>query len=107
MKHNTKRNLLYDQEYSFYKAVLDQSPEGYSLLNSQGEFVGLNQAFCDLTGYTEDELLSMKLMDLVPPGAPLTLFPKLTEGYAGERRIKILRKNGDLLSSSIKGSANT
>ena len=107
MKHNAKRNLLYDQEYSFYKAVLDQSPEGYSLLNSQGEFVGLNQAFCDLTGYTEDELLSMKLMDLVPPGAPLTLFPKLIEGYAGERRIKILRKNGDLLSSSIKGSAIT
>lgn len=107
MKHNSNRNLLYDQEFSFYKAVLDQSPEGYSLLNSRGEFVGVNQAFCDLTGYSEVELLSMKLRNLVPPGAPLTLFPKLVEGQTGERRIEILRKNGHRLHTSIKGSTLT
>ena len=107
MKRNSKSNLLYDQEFSFYKAVLDQSPEGYSVLNSKGEFVGVNQAFCDLTGYSEVELLSMKLKDLVPPGAPLTLFPKLIEGQTGEKRIAILRKNGQHLHTSIKGSSIT
>jgi PAS domain S-box-containing protein len=107
MKRNSKRNLLYDQEFAFYKAVLEQSPDGYSLLNSEGDFVGVNRAFCDLSGYSEFELLSMNLKDLVPPEIPLTLFPRLVEGQSGEGRIKILRKNGDLLQTSIKGSSLT
>ncbi|MBC8375049.1 MAG: PAS domain S-box protein [FCB group bacterium] len=107
MKSDSEKNLFHAQEFSIHKAVLDQSAEGFSLLDSAGRYVGVNQAFCELTGYSESELLSMKIVDLVPSGTPLKLFPKLLEGHNGEQRIQILKKSGDLLQAHVKGSSIT
>ena len=105
MKQKSKKNLFHEQDFSIHKAVLDQSAEGFSLLDSTGRYVGVNQAFCELTGYSEPELLSMKINNLVPSGTNLKLFPKLLEGQNGEQQIQILKKGGDLFQAHVKGSS--
>ncbi|NQT64397.1 MAG: PAS domain S-box protein [Candidatus Marinimicrobia bacterium] len=105
MKSASEKNLFHEQEFSIHKAVLDQSTEGFSLLDPSGRYVGVNQAFCELTGYSESELLSMNIIDLVPPDRSLKLFPKLVEGNSGEQRIEILRKDGTRIYAQVKGSS--
>jgi len=107
MKPDSGKNLFHRQEFSIHKAVLDQSAEGFSLLDSTGQYVGVNQAFCTLTGYSESELLSMNIIDLVPSVNRLKLFPKLFEEHNGEQRIQILKKGGELLQTLVKGSSIT
>jgi len=107
MRPKKTKNLFHEQDFFIIKAVLDQSTEGFSLLDSDGQYVGVNQAFCDITGYSEAELLSMKISDLLPPGKQPKLFPKVAKGIGGEQRIEIFRKDATLLQAYVKASSIT
>ncbi len=105
MKRDSTKNLFNKEAFCIHKAVLDLATEGFSLLDSTSRYVGVNQAFCNLTGYSESELLSLRIVDLLVPGATLKLFPKLVEGGSAGRNIEILRKDGTLLQVYLKGSS--
>ncbi len=47
-----------------YQAVIKTSRDGFCLLDEQGKFLDVNDAFCCLSGYEHDELLSMGIKDL-------------------------------------------
>jgi len=98
-----QKNLFYESDFPIYKALLDQSREGFSLLDAEGRYVGVNQAFCVITGYDESELLSMSIADLNPPDRELKLFPKLLKGQSGKQRIEILKKDGSRLHANVTG----
>lgn len=103
MTPRSQKNLLLHSDFPMYRVLLDQTNEGFSLLNKNGQFVGVNRAFCDLTAYSEAELLSMTIVDLLPPDRELNLFPKILEGKSGTQRIEILQKGGTCLHASVKG----
>ncbi|RMD93898.1 MAG: response regulator, partial [Calditrichaeota bacterium] len=42
--------------------------KGYFILNHQGKFLSANPGMESLTGYSEDELLELTLLDLLPKG---------------------------------------
>ncbi|MBA4239781.1 MAG: hypothetical protein C0448_03585 [Sphingobacteriaceae bacterium] len=48
-----------------FKSIAEQASDGIILRDLSGKFVFVNQAFCNMTGYTEKELLQMSSDDLI------------------------------------------
>jgi len=102
MTSKPKENLFYTKDYSIFKAILEQSGEGFSLVDQRGNYVGVNKAFCEMTGYSEAELLSMEIAQLVPRETRLELFPDVVNELSSERRIEMIKKNGELFQVNVK-----
>ncbi len=47
-----------------FRSYIDNSPEGIFVADDKGRYVEVNKAACDMTGYSEAELLEMGLMDI-------------------------------------------
>ncbi len=63
--------------------LFEQSPIGMSLTSLDGRYLEVNQALCDLLGYTRDELLSMHFAELSHPDdlpANMMLVERLRRG---------------------------
>ena len=89
---------------SLLQAIIDQSLDGISLADLGGRYVFVNERFCAMTGYSEDELLAMSVNDLLPPEQSSTLFPQVTQGQSGIREGTIARKDGQLLPVEVSGT---
>ncbi len=87
-----------------YRTLVEQAADGILVADPDGNYVEVNRAACELTGYTAEELLRMKVSDLVLPedppddpreqdlirrGMPVTF----------ERRLR--RKDGDVLTAEV------
>ncbi len=51
-----------------YKIAFEHAPIGMGLVTPDGTWLQVNDAFCRLLGYTEEELVSLKLAELTVPG---------------------------------------
>jgi PAS domain S-box-containing protein len=49
------------------RAVFDNAPVGIEDVLPTGEFVRVNPRFCEITGYTADELRSLRIQDITHP----------------------------------------
>ena len=58
-------NALRESEERF-QAGIENLPHGVSIHDLEGCILLANKAFCELTGYTRDELLKMRIRDLDP-----------------------------------------
>jgi PAS domain S-box-containing protein/putative nucleotidyltransferase with HDIG domain len=47
-----------------YKTVIQTSMDGFWLMDAQERVLDVNDAYCRLTGYTRDELLTMRIQDI-------------------------------------------
>ena len=87
-----------------YRTYVDKSPLGIFVTDHETRYLRVNPAGCQMTGYTEEELKKMKVVDLLPPelgeegkvgkGEEKNLGPVAGE-YIG------LRKNGERYWGSI------
>ena len=50
-----------------YRAYVDKSPLGIFVTDHETRYLRVNPAGCQMTGYTEEELKTMKVIDLLPP----------------------------------------
>jgi diguanylate cyclase (GGDEF)-like protein/PAS domain S-box-containing protein len=50
-----------------YEEVFQRAPIGTGLLDQEGRWVLVNQALCDITGYTADELVRRRFHDITHP----------------------------------------
>ncbi len=48
-----------------YRQLITRSPDGIFIIDFSGMFLSVNRAMCDNLKYTEEELLSMKMWDIV------------------------------------------
>jgi PAS domain S-box-containing protein len=46
------------------RIILQTAMDGFCIVDTQGNFKGVNEAYCRITGYTRDELLSMNVKDI-------------------------------------------
>lgn len=54
-----------------FRALLDQSNDAILLIQlPEGEITDVNWSACEQLGYRRDELLSLRISDLIPPGTP-------------------------------------
>ncbi len=49
-----------------YRTLIAQSPDGIFIVNLQGNFISVNRVMCENLKYSEEELLSMGIWDIVP-----------------------------------------
>jgi len=47
-----------------YRAILDTTMDGFWMTDLKGRFLEMNAAYCELIGYSRDELLSMAIPDI-------------------------------------------
>jgi diguanylate cyclase (GGDEF)-like protein/PAS domain S-box-containing protein len=64
-RKNIERALFESQ--ALLASIFDVTPIGLCVADMQGRFVRVNQAFCELYGYSADELLQENFLKLLPP----------------------------------------
>lgn len=82
-----------------FRLTLDQAPIGIALVGLDGRFLRVNAAWCEITGYSAEELASLTFQDITVPedlAADLELVGRLLRGeiprYSLEKRY--LHKRG-------------
>jgi len=92
-------DALLDSERRARQALADQMLAGVASADATGRLRMVNQRYCDMTGYTEAELLGMSLADITHPDdwpRNAELYRRLCEtgeGFFIEKRYR--RKNGE------------
>jgi PAS domain S-box-containing protein len=51
-----------------HRAVLMSAMDGYFLVDAMGRILEVNEAYCQMTGYSEGEILSMRISDIEAEG---------------------------------------
>ncbi len=69
------------QENAIFKAGLVSSPDGVMVLDVQGRYLFVNQAYCEIVGARPEELLGsfFKVRDDLTRGLPTDIFARLDE----------------------------
>ena len=93
------QNALRENEAQF-RAMFEAAVVGQTqAIVTTGVFTRVNQRFCEMTGYSEAELLQMRPRDLMHPADVLGGLLPILEGRKDEvfREIRFLRKDGKLI----------
>lgn len=89
----TKSKEKAEESEKRFKTIADQTTEGITVSDLEGNYVYVNNAFCEMSGYAKDELLQMTVFDMsskkVKPGDD-TYFSKGI--HSGEKQNVVLRK---------------
>ncbi len=83
-----------------FRATFEQAAVGITHVSTEGRFLRINQKFCDIVGYSKDEMLGLTFQDITHPDdidADLEHVRRLLAGeaatYVMEKRYK--QKNGE------------
>lgn len=80
-----------------FHQYIKNAPDGIFITDATGHYIEVNPAACELLGYSEDELLSMSIPDIVPPEAKeenLEGVKNLFEHGRDKRETILQRKDG-------------
>ncbi|HVP96929.1 PAS domain S-box protein [Methanoregula sp.] len=69
-----------------YRTILRTAMDGFCIISKEGRFLDVNDAFCQMTGYTREELLTRSLADIEA---------KETSGEIAAHSREILSKGAD------------
>lgn len=97
-------HTLQNREAQF-RAVFEQNRDGIAIANPDGRYVMVNPAFCTQTGYSQEELQTMFVTDLLLPGIQPELFRHINQtGTPGQREAQLRRKDGRTFYALISGA---
>ncbi|MFW9993222.1 MAG: PAS domain S-box protein [Candidatus Odinarchaeota archaeon] len=89
-----------------FRKIFEEGPLGMAVIDLNGRFLEINRLFCDMLGYTGQELVTLRLTDMIHPGddvKDLQAARKLVNGeltsYKTETRF--LKKNQDIMRGSL------
>jgi PAS domain S-box-containing protein len=85
-----------------FKRIVENAPIGILIIDRKMNWRFLNQRFCEITGYTREELLNKTFLDITYKGDienNLNLYNKLLAGEVNEYfyEKRYVRKNGDII----------
>lgn len=87
-----------------YNAVVNQISEGVTLADMEGNYISVNAAFCKMSGYTEEELLSKTVFDMKADNQTHQSFYDSKEKLEGVPiRVNLKRKDGSEYLTEIIG----
>jgi len=61
-QNKLKKNILKQKE--LFEAIFNSSKDAIAILDLDSNFIKVNQAYCDMTGYTNSELLNISAINL-------------------------------------------
>ena len=59
-----KHTEILQNQYNEYQTVIETTLDGYWVTDTIGNIIEVNSAYCNMTGYTEKEVLSMHISDI-------------------------------------------
>ncbi len=95
INEKTRLAAALHQSETLFRSVFEQAAVGINLTDEQGQFIRVNQKFCQIMGYTEDELLTMIYTDLTHPEF-------LFNACALGERVRKTRKSGSIEKQNIR-----
>jgi PAS domain S-box-containing protein len=87
-----------------YRTLMEQAVDAIVLTDSEGRFLAVNSKVCELTGYSRDELLTMKAGDIVDPAQLSYDSIQLNDLHTGKvisRERRIRQKDGSIFVAEI------
>jgi len=90
-----------------FRRLIEHAPDAVFLVDDSLRYIDVNDAACSMLGYTRDELLALRLPDLLPPGALEERPVALDAAVVGQTRTSertLVRKDGSFVSVEIAGT---
>lgn len=100
-------NELADTEAT-YKTVINQISEGVTIADMEGNYISVNAAFCKMSGYSEQELLTRTVFDMKAENQSHQSFYESKGNLEGVAiRVNLQRKDGSEYLTEIIGDVIT
>lgn len=104
-QRNAEQALLQSEER--YRTIFDNISDGLSIHDSEGRFIEVNTADCEMHGYSKEEMLALRVSDIVHPNYTEVFneFKSSIEktGYF-QGEVVQFRKDGTLINIEVKGT---
>jgi PAS domain S-box-containing protein len=101
----TERRLREREEQ--YRSIFEATSDGLQILNMDGTIVEVNPAYCEMHGYSRDELIGRQVSELIAPEYR-HLIPKdlrtIQQGGTTRNHTPSIRKDGKLFYAEARGS---
>ncbi|MDT4290935.1 PAS domain S-box protein [Methylomonas sp. MO1] len=100
----TRDQLRFSQ--TLFQTTFEQAAKGICLLAPDGRWLKVNRQFCEIVGYSQDELLTGNFSDIAyreDCDALLRLLTDEVDGFSGDKRV--IRKNGSIVWVKLNASA--
>lgn len=110
---NEQRRIYSEQlgeSESRFRGAMEYSALGMTIMSLEYKWIAVNNALCQITGYTENELLKLNFADIIyPPDLNMNLedLNKIATGEIQSFKIeqRCLRKNGEIIWIFLVASA--
>lgn len=101
-----QRRVLAEESERLFRLSFEQTPIGKALVSLEGRCLDVNQALCDMLGYTEAELLGVSFEAVTHPEdfeADLARFKGLVEGRGTSYRMekRYFHKSGRVIRAQL------
>ncbi len=101
-----ERTAALAQSEERFRSTFERAPVGVVNASLDGHFLEVNQGFCDLLGYSRDELLSMTFKQVTHPDyqqPDANIVNRALAGEISEFNVekKYVRKNGDVVWGNL------
>lgn len=95
-----------------YTTIVENALVGFYVIDESSKFEYVNPKFCEVTGYSKSELLSMKFIDLVTPEFVSVVLDDIHNKFCDKVsstkfRIDLVRKDGKVISVEKLGTVTT
>lgn len=86
-----------------YAELVEQALEGITVRRPNGRYAFVNDTFCRMLGYSSEELLQLRVQDVVHPDDAATILEVQQLGHGGHVRInkRMLRKDGSVIHVEV------
>ena len=101
-----QNQLMLTQSEERFRLLFDKAPLGYQSLDINGCFIEVNQQWCDLLGYTRDEVIGKWFGDVLSPAyreAFRLRFPVFKAQGSIQSEFKMLHKDGSSKFIAFEG----
>lgn len=90
---------------TFFKTLIEQSTQGVSVADLEGNYIFVNDTFCQMMGYSQAELLQLSVFDMKAPKQDHSSFEQ-TKNSKEKLAVRVIlqRKDGSTFPSEVIGT---
>ncbi len=96
-----------DKQQRFFRSILDTTQDGFWIVNMEGRFIDVNEAYLTMSGYTREEFLNMKIPDVnfqEKPEETTERMRRMRENGYEKFEVRHRRKDGTVFDVEISGN---
>jgi PAS domain S-box-containing protein len=87
---------------TLFETIIEQSGDGITLTDKDGNYVFVSKGFSQITGYSETELVGMNIRELLSDGSDRSIIAGLSNGEPELREVEIIKKDKAHVWAEIK-----